>query len=266
MSRFSRWLRARPAFQHPREPSQHLLYVPRYAPRQELLLGQPFVIADGPSFYFSYREIFEHEIYRFHAETAEPRIIDCGANCGQSVVYLRSLYPGARITAIEADPKIFAILKQNMASRGWTDVDLIHGAVSAERGTVTFHHEGADSGRIHQLSESHQSFEVPAIPLDDLLSGQVDFLKIDIEGAETEALCASQRLHLVRQLFVEHHSFADAAQSLHRVLAKLQDHGFRYYLQTQFCAERPFVERTEHLGMDLQMNVFATRLEARAAA
>lgn len=266
MSRFSRWLRSHPAVQRPREPSQHLLFVPRYAPRKELLLGHPFVIADGPSFYFSYRELFENEIYRFQAETEEPRIIDCGANCGQSVVYLRTLYPRARVTAIEADPKIFAILKQNMASRGWSDVELIHGAVSAERGTVTFHHEGADSGRIHRLSESNQAFDVPTTPLDDLLCEPVDFLKIDIEGAETEALCASRRLHLVRQLFVEHHSFADETQSLHRVLAKLQDEGFRYYLQTQFCAERPLVERTEHLGMDLQMNVFATRLEARAAA
>ncbi len=67
------------------------------------------------------------------------------------------------------------------------------------------------------------------------------------------------RLDAARQLFIEYHSFADTEQSLHVLLQRLAESGFRYYLQTQFCPRRPLVENDRHLGMDLQINVFAKR-------
>jgi len=277
MSRLTRWMRggdkapphlpivASELPAEPQEPSAHLLQVPRFTPRMELLLGFPFEVADGPSFYANYQEIFEREIYRFTASTPAPRIIDCGANCGQSTIYFKHLYPSARITAIEADPEIFRILEANVARRGYADVRLLHGAVTTQSGLVKFHHEGADAGRIRELSEAMCVYEVPSVALDELLGEPVDLLKIDIEGAETGVLCESRRLHMAAQLFVEHHGFAGDSQTLHSVLDCLQSAGFRYYLQTQFCAARPLVEDAVHCGMDLQINVFAKRAIRGAA-
>jgi len=104
---------------------------------------------------------------------------------------------------------------------------------------------------------------LPAISLDRLLVDSVDLLKMDIEGAETDVLLHSRRLNRVSQLMVEYHSFADTAQSLDSLLNTLASAGFRYYLQTQLCPRRPLVETACHLGMDLQLNIFAKRAANR---
>jgi FkbM family methyltransferase len=257
MSRLSRWLRSRRM--PPRTPYEHLLFVPRYEVRTEELLGTAFRIPDGAAFYANYIEIFQDEIYRFESTRTAPRIVDCGANCGATVVYFQHLFPDARIVAVEADPAIFSLLEWNVSLRRLCGVTLINKAVTVGTGPVLFHCEGADAGRIHALGEAKSQVAVPAVSLDELLAEPVDFLKVDIEGAEVDSLCSSRRLDAVDQMMVEYHSFADAPQGLHELLAKIAASGFRYYVQTQFCAPRPLVEPDSHLGMDLQLNIFATR-------
>jgi FkbM family methyltransferase len=260
MSRLRRWLQSLRST--PPTPYEHLLRTPRFEVRTEQLLGKPFRIADSISFHASYREIFVNELYRFHTSTLAPLIIDCGANCGVSVIYFKWLYPAAKIIAIEADPEIFALLKWNVSSHGLTDVTLINKAIAVGTEPVTFHREGADAGRIHFMSGAKARLTVPVISLDQLLAQGADLLKMDIEGAETDVLRACDRLTTVSQLMVEYHSFADASQGLHEMLTELAAAGFRYYVQTQFCPTRPLVEDTCHLGMDLQLNVFAKRTSA----
>jgi FkbM family methyltransferase len=240
-------------------PYEHLLALPRYEETTVTLLDRPFRIADAASFYWSYREIFLDEIYRFPAANAAPVIVDCGANHGTSVVYFKSKYPQARITAVESDPKIFAHLAWNMEQRGYSGVTLVNKAVSNARGPLRFFHEGADGGRSHFLAGATESFEVEPIALDTLLAEPVDFLKMDIEGAETEAICGAEKLGNAGRIFIEYHSFADAEQSLAALLQKLTATGFRYYIQTQYCPPRPLLAVECQLGMDLQLNIFATR-------
>jgi FkbM family methyltransferase len=264
MSRLTRWLRSDPP-PPPPTPYEHLFKAPRYVVRTEDLAGEPFQIPDGISFYYGYREIFQDEIYRFNAASRVPRIIDCGSHCGLSIVYFKQLYPDARIVAIEADPQIFDLLTLNVRQFRFADVTLVNKAIALEPGEVTFHREGANAGRIHALADAKETITVPTLPLDDLLTEPVDLLKIDIEGVETEVLCASRRLGNVAQLIVEYHSFADSSQSLHQLLKKLSDHGFRYKVQTQFCPRRPLVDDDCHLGMDLQLNIYAKRPAAALA-
>jgi len=276
MSRLTRWLRSRRGVPDPYapppdpnapppDPYEHLLYVPRYELCTVELAGGEFRLPDGASFYASHGEIFRDEIYRFPATDRAPRIVDCGANCGIGVVYFKSLYPQARIIAVEADPEIFELLKWNVARRGYADVALLNKAVAVGSEPVTFHRDGADAGRIHRLDRAKGQCTVPVVELDELLREPVDLLKIDIEGAETGVVCACTRLDAAEHVFLEYHSFADAPQSLHQVLDKLATSGFRYYLRTQFCPQRPLVEDDCYLGMDLQVNVFAKRIGLRSA-
>jgi len=266
MSRFSRWLRPQPSPPpRPLKPFEHLLALPRYEVRTEMLFGQPFQIADGVSFYCSHEELILNELYRFPTSNPAPRIVDCGAHCGLSVVYFKRLYPAAHVTAVEADPQIFDLLRANVSRRGLEDVTLINKAVAVGTEPVTFHREGADAGRIHALAESLETISVPTVSLDELLAEPVELLKLDVEGVESEVLCASRGLKMVSQLIVEYHSFVDSDQSLHQLLATLADNGFRYKIQTQFCSPRPLVDEGCHLGMDLQLNIFATRTVCSAA-
>jgi FkbM family methyltransferase len=258
MSRLTRWLRSRKANRP--TPYEHLRRAPRYETQTIQLCGNDFRVADGPSFCANYREIFQDELYRFRSSTAAPLIVDCGANCGVSVVYFKKIYPRARIIAVEADPQIFSILDWNVARHGFAGVTLLNKAIAAGCESVTFHCQGADAGRIHKMPSARTQCTVPAIELDDLLTEPVNLLKIDIEGAESDAICSSQRLGAAAQVFCEYHSFVDGPQSLHPMLAKLSASGFRYYMHTQFCAKRPLIEDNCHLGMDLQVNVFAKRV------
>lgn len=243
----------------PVTPYEHLLTLPRYQEVTVELLGRPFRVADPLSFYWSYREIFQEGIYRFETTNPRPVIVDCGSNYGTSVVYFQATYPEAEITAVEADPRVFALLSSNLDQVQGAPVRRLNQAVSDSDAPVSFHHEGADSGRIHPLGNDAQVFEVPAVKLDELISRPIDFLKMDIEGAETAAICSAENLDNVQQMFIEFHSFADAEQTLSDVLEKLKSSGFRYYIQTQFCSPRPLTEPETYLGMDLQLNIFARK-------
>ena len=244
-------------------PYERLIKFDRYQETTIRLLGQDFKIADAPSFYHSYREIFLNEIYKFSSTKASPVIIDCGSNCGTSIVYFKTIYPGARITGIEADPRVFQILDWNIKRRSYHGVTLINKAVSNSGKPVRFYSEGADGGRIFPLEDYKNALEVAPVRLDDLIVEPVDFLKMDIEGSETEAVCSSEKLGRVDSLFIEYHSFKDSPQGLGAMLQKLSSCGFRYYIQTQFCSPRPLVEETLQLGMDLQLNIFANRVHDR---
>ena len=240
-------------------PFPEIESVPRYVKKKVQLLGNDFIVADAASFLASYREIFVEEIYRFDTTKADPRIVDCGANYGVSVLYFKHLYPQARISAVEADPAIFEILQNNLVASGMVDVTLVNKAVSNNAESLRFHSEGADGGRAHGLGSALSVQVIPAVMLDELIDGPVDFLKMDIEGAECAALAACTRLDQVDQMFIEYHSFTDAPQALGELLSLLRERGFRYYIHTQFCSKTPLTIEQSHMGMDLQLNIFVKR-------
>jgi FkbM family methyltransferase len=243
------------------DPYEELWDVPLLTEHTVQLLGRPFTISDSRSFFFSYREIFVEEIYRFNTSRPVPRIIDCGSNYGTSIVYFKSLYPCARITGIEADPKIFGLLKANTAH---LDLDLRNIAVSDNNEPLQFFADGKDGGRTaHALDAPKAVVRVDAVTLDQLIDGPVDFLKIDIEGSEGDAIEACSKLSQVDQLFIEYHSFFDRTQTLGRMLNKLTAEGFRYYIHKQFCSPRPLVDEALAGDMDLQLNIFAKRSRPR---
>jgi FkbM family methyltransferase len=249
-----------PKREHPRGPYAEQYELPRYQPATIKLLDHDFRIADGPSFYWMHQEIFHDGVYDISLDTPEPVFIDCGANYGVSALYFKSRYPRCRIKAVEADPAIFSLLESNLCKHELSGVELIHRAVAAESGiSVPFHCLGADAGRIHLGTQNAPSVLVQSISLDDLIDGPVDFLKIDIEGAETDVIRSSKKLDQVDHLFIEYHSFEDTKQSLGELLEILTAHGLRYYIKTIYAPRRPFLEQEVHLGMDLQLGISATR-------
>ena len=246
-------------------PFPEIESVPRYVEKKVRLLGNEFRVADAASFLASYREIFVEEIYRFDTANLRPRIVDCGANYGVSVLYFKHNYPQARISAVEADASIFGILQENLKAAGAGDVMLINKAVSHNGESLRFHSEGADGGRTHGLESARSVQVIPAITLDDLIDGPIDFLKMDIEGAEAAALAACTKLDQVDQMFIEYHSFTDTPQALGDLLSLLRARGFRYYIHTQFCSKAPLTVEQSHMGMDLQLNIFVKRERGAAA-
>jgi FkbM family methyltransferase len=216
-------------------------------------------IVDGPSFVWQYKDIFVDNCYSFSPISPLPVIYDCGANIGVSTLFLARNYPGSRIIAFEPDRNVFTVLKNNLVNNQLDNVTLINKAVWIHNNGIGFLADGADGGFISQ----HNDNVVESVRLRDLLflEDKIDFLKIDIEGAETDVILdCSDQLHKVDNLFIEYHSFRSEQQKLSTLLSVLELQGFRYCLQSISKIDRPFVNKNWPTSMDLQLNIYGYRL------
>jgi FkbM family methyltransferase len=206
----------------------------------------------------TYRELFEDEIYNFTSATTSPRIIDCGANIGLSVLYFKKLYPHANIIAFEPDEKNFELLQQNVKQNNLTNVECRKEAIWTTDALLTFASEGTQASQITTDNSSKNRASVKAVRLADILKKtSVDFLKIDIEGAEVDVIKdCEQYLHNVTQVFVEYHGKTNETEKLLSLLEALQKH-YRIYIK--LAADgllHPFVKKSTGNIFDVQLNIF----------
>lgn len=205
---------------------------PRFTPGVIRMLDYELRYSDLLSFCPQWQDIFVKRALDFRCTTAAPRILDCGANVGLASLYFKRLHPGARITAYEADPSLFAMLDANLARNGAADVERVHAALWTSTGTLTFQCEGSDSGMIGSLpgAVDGTSTSVPSLRLHDVLAREpIDLMKLDIEGAEDAVLddCADV-LHQVRAIVMDLHEFEPSSRQAPRVLECLTRAGFAY--------------------------------------
>ena len=233
---------------------------PRFTAREIKFNGYKFHVIDVPSFMDHYKSIITEEIYNFKAKTNKPLIYDCGANIGISVLYFKMLYPESRIIAFEADPEIAKVLQKNIDTNKLSNIELIDKAVWKDDKGIEFGVEGADAGSIFNEGDK---IHIPSVRLRDMLEkvDNIDFLKMDIEGAETEVLRdCKDLLHKADNLFIEYHTFNGMKQELDEVLKIFSDNGFRYFIQTVNYRKHPYINKTGHGSMDLQLNIYGYKV------
>ena len=223
---------------------------------------------EGGKFYFNapqellhgLQEIFIDQIYK-QPLAPHAQILDCGANIGLSVIWLKQQYADARIIAFEPDPANFRLLEKNIASYKLHDVTCHNAAVWKEDTTRTFSAAGGmASGFTNTISKDTVS--VPCLRLKHFLQEPIDFLKLDIEGAEWEVLndCASS-LGMVKRIFVEYHGQFNEQEKLVNILNILKNAGFHYYLREAASLYPTPFDRTkssEH-PYQVQLNIFGFR-------
>ena len=232
----------------------------RYVKEKVLFRNRMILMPDVVSFAYQIKEIFVNEIYKFKSDNLKPIIYDCGSNIGLSVLYFKEVYPNAIIKAFEPDSNIFLLLRQNL--KGLKKIQYYNKAVWVNNKNLTFNSDGADGGSL--LGSSKNKVVVKAIRLKNLLEKEnnIDFLKIDIEGAEIEVIKDCQRsLDKVQNIFIEYHSFINMKQSLQIILEILTKNGFRYYLDTINKPIHPYLDIDGESSMDLQVNIFGKKNE-----
>ncbi|MEG2178456.1 MAG: FkbM family methyltransferase [Bacteroidales bacterium] len=213
-------------------------------------------IVDTNSFIFQYKEIFVEQIYKFSTSNPNPVIFDCGGNIGLSILYFKQLFPEAKILGFEADPQIANILSKNIELNHLKNVTLIPKAVWIDNQGVNFNADGKDGGAI---SKTVKSVHIDSIRLKDCLQkkSKIDFLKMDIEGAEFEVLNdCREELHKVDKIFVEYHSLAGQDQKLNELLAILKETGFKYNIQSINFYNNTYQKFAFENGFDMQLNIF----------
>lgn len=168
-------------------------------------------------------EIFSNKHYNFKSNKTAPTILDCGSNIGIATIFFKMQYPDAKITCFEPDPLAFVCLKQNIAANNLKDVTPINAALSAKKGIADFFGQvnmnnpdsrgnstNANWGSQRKISNS---IKVQTVKLSDHITHKIDFLKLDVEGAEQEVLNElGDKLHLIEEAIIEVH-IADQIQS-----------------------------------------------------
>jgi len=227
------------------------------------LMGSRFHFHDARCFYDSWDEILRSRIYDFETTSSHPYIIDCGANMGVSVLFFARKFPNATIIGFEPEPEIYDVLQQNIQSYQLNNVTIEQKAVWDSVTTLNFFTDKGMGGSVENSFSKQEPKKVATVRLKDYLRKPVDFLKLDIEGAEYTVLKdCYEELQNVQHLFVEYHSFIRKEQHLEEILRMLKTSGFRYHLRQSFSREKPFIDGLLACeNMDMAINVFAYRNE-----
>lgn len=129
-------------------------------------------------------------------------VIDVGANVGYfSAVCAWRVGSEGQVHAIEASPVLVERLRQSVAEVAGGPIRVYHSAVWKSCGVVSFNvasNSGWSALRANATFETVATVEVPAITLDEFAVREgvdsVRMLKLDIEGAETDALAGAPKL------------------------------------------------------------------------
>ena len=127
-------------------------------------------------------------------------VLDLGANIGYyTLVFAKLVGEDGKVFAFEPDPDNFAMLKKNVELNGYKNIFLIQKAVSNKNGKARLYlcEENKADHRICNLNDGRKSIEIESVRLDDFFKkydGKIAFIKMDIQGAEGEALQGMQNL------------------------------------------------------------------------
>lgn len=226
----------------------------------------PYVFYFPSLVYFEglFTEIFFKETY-YLAPTREPiRVIDCGANIGMSLLYIKIRAPRARVMCFEPNPAARVVLEKNIAANKWEkDVQVFPYALGKEKGQTEFFVEnkeatssgGSTANYLETRGRTLTSYPVSVEMLSEHIKDtiRIDLIKIDIEGGEfdvLEDLIATRKLAHISTLQLEYHYIPEFfTRPLSEMLSLLEQNGFHTFVQTNAPAHQVINRDTAHTYM-----------------
>lgn len=178
-------------------------------------------------------------------------ILDVGAGIGEEVITFSQLVGAhGRVISVEAQPSTYRRLQAIVKLNKLANVFTIQSAITAEAGSVSMEEVGVDTHVGASLTAAG-GVMVPAETLDGLTArlglGRISLLKMNIEGAERQALAAgSDTLRRTEHVAISCHDFlvhhganpgeVETFEDVHRIL---EQHGFS--IATRPEDERPWI-------------------------
>jgi FkbM family methyltransferase len=188
--------------------------------------GKGIVIRKGSSDISVFTDLLVFERYLPESLNQPLVIFDLGANIGCSTAHFASLFPRAKIIAVELEEQNYKLALENTAKFG-SQIELIHGGVWNTSGRVRFGGTSNDGFSIDKNPKNEN--EANTYTVDQLIGGHgfasLDYVKMDIEGAENEVLleCEPTWLEKVGTISVEIHK--DALKQ--KIFQRLASYGFQ---------------------------------------
>ncbi|MFL5578374.1 MAG: FkbM family methyltransferase [Gemmatimonadaceae bacterium] len=204
--------------------------------------GHRIHLDDLDSLRLSVNRTFEPAATAFvrRAVRAGDVVLDVGANIGYfSLLLARQVGEAGCVYALEPDPTNFALLERNIAENGYRNVTAMRLAAWSVSGPLRLFRSEENRGdhRTYQSDAGRKSVDVDAVSVDEYVGAQlpaVDFVKIDVQGAEYEAILGMRELlarspgaTLLTELWPR--GLRAAGASAERYLELLRDLGFALY-------------------------------------
>ena len=138
------------------------------------------------------------DYFKWYKPQPGETVFDLGANCGLSVYYFsQCVGPAGKVCAFEPDPINYAVLLRNIERHKLTNVIALQKAVSGASGKLEFFSEGTCGSTLANQSSRLTTGTVEVVEVMSLADacaqfGVPSFVKMDIEGAEVEAIAGSR--------------------------------------------------------------------------
>jgi FkbM family methyltransferase len=212
------------------------------SPKKERIHGSVIWFFDYAGLTGLYEEVFIQRQYFFEVKNKKPIILDCGSNIGMSVLYFKKIYPDAIITAFEPDPLTFELLKKTIEANCFEGVTAVNKAVAGKKGSAEFYSDTNRPGNLHmslikRRVENGSAYKVEKDRLSSYIKTKVDFLKMDVEGAEAEVIVEldkTKSLEKINLMAMEiHHNICGEKDLLHTITGVLVKNNMKYNISSQ---------------------------------
>ena len=156
-------------------------------------------------------------------------VFEGGSAIGEDTVRIAEIVgPQGRVFAVEPDPENYRFLKVNV--RDFGNVETINKGVWNCRSLLHFQRGGTLGGHLssNALPRVCETIEVSVDTIDNITHNQkVDVIKLNVEGAEIEALeGASRTLEHAREILVSAHHIRNGKYTVAKIMNILKSRGF----------------------------------------
>jgi FkbM family methyltransferase len=161
-------------------------------------------------------------------------VVDCGSYIGEFTLYAaKAVGQSGRVIAFEPDPAIFRKLMANIELNGFKNITALNKGLWSKPGTLKFVGDSIKGYSFMSADKDAGAIDVPVVSLDDELERlnikRVDFIKMDVEGAELEAIKGSARTLKAEsvELAIASYHIVDGAKSCFALEKMLQELGYK---------------------------------------
>ena len=192
--------------------------------------GLIYKLRGGSTDRFIINEVWIHKSYNpkgFEIKSNDI-VVDIGAHAGIFTILASYFAKQGQVYAFEPFKENYNLILENINLNKVKNLKVFNKAVSDKSGRLKFYvstskNKGQNS--IHKLGESQKEIRVDKISFKDFLRTipEIDFLKIDCEGAEYEILfsLAKKELQKIKKISMEFHNYGKyAGEDLARFLHK----------------------------------------------
>jgi len=125
-------------------------------------------------------------------------VVDVGAHIGYySLIAAKRVTSSGTVHAIEPSRNNARWLDHNVASNNFKNIKVHYFAAGVKHEKRLFHITNSSDCNgfyVNPIAETINTIETDVVPIDEIVSGPVHVVKIDVEGAEIEVLCGMKRI------------------------------------------------------------------------